>query len=619
MRSEVNGPVWVMFLSLAMAAIAGPAQAGPIHDAAKYGDLDTVKQLLEKDPELLEAEAARDGTPLFYAIMGGNKKIVELLLASGADMRVTVDGTTPLMKAAAWGQKDVAAALLDHGADIDAADWREETALHYAVRRGQRTTAEFLLKKGANVNAKDEKGQTPLLIAAYVKKIDLIPLLLEHGADANIKESEGFVPLHWFAEEDRSKYREVITLLLKHSAESVDRDFFLAVAFGQVEKAKKLLDADPALLSTTDPSGAPLTFYAAHGGHKEMLELLLARGAELEVDPEHNPPELTLLSTATEAGSVDVIKFLLSKGVDVDERIEYSETPLIKAAWLEKREAVKCLLDNGADPTAVDKFGSTALHYAVRKGQVDIAQVLLERGAKINLPDKDGRTPLRLAVWKGYEEAIGLLLKHGASLDIFTATALGKKKQVLSMLNEDPALLQARDRYKNTLLHWAALGNEEMVELLLEKGLATDSENTGNEQPLHIATTRRKADVAKVLLAHGADPNAGDMSGDTPLHEAAWRGDLTIAKLLLANGAAVDARNDTRQTPLHYGLRGGRAELSELLLSHGADIYAKDKHDITPFDQAGRNEETSALIFRKTGRRPPPLPINWRTDMFISF
>ena len=57
-----------------------------LHDAARRGDLEKVKELLRDDPDLVFSKDGCDGTPLHAAAEGGHKNVVDLLLASKAEI-----------------------------------------------------------------------------------------------------------------------------------------------------------------------------------------------------------------------------------------------------------------------------------------------------------------------------------------------------------------------------------------------------------------------------------------------------------------------------------------------------------------------------------------------------
>jgi len=117
-------------------------------------------------------------TPLLRAAKAGDAEVVKVLLAKGADPKLTTKfGMTPLMAAAGLGTKEEdttgrkkteAEAIasiklcLDAGADVNAADNQGDTALHGAAQKGWDQVVQFLVDHGAELDLKDKKGRTAL-------------------------------------------------------------------------------------------------------------------------------------------------------------------------------------------------------------------------------------------------------------------------------------------------------------------------------------------------------------------------------------------------------------------------------------------------------------------------
>lgn len=76
-------------------------------------------------------------------------------------------------------------------------------------------------------------------------------------------------------------------------------------------------------------------------------------------------------------------------------------------------ELVKFLLESGADLNMVDDDGWTPLHYASRHGNFEIIELLLDLGADINIKNEKGYTALHYAIINEDIEIVDLLLKRG--------------------------------------------------------------------------------------------------------------------------------------------------------------------------------------------------------------
>lgn len=157
------------------------AGASPnVWEAATMGDTARVRALIEQDKSLLQARAADGGPPLHYAAHFGRLDTVKALLVLGADVRANGVGpfkNTALHAASAAGHTDVAEVLLDAGADVNATDEHGYVALHNAAANGVVPLAQLLLKRGATVDVKASDGKTPLEFAREREHPEVAALL----------------------------------------------------------------------------------------------------------------------------------------------------------------------------------------------------------------------------------------------------------------------------------------------------------------------------------------------------------------------------------------------------------------------------------------------------------
>lgn len=129
------------------------------------------------------------------------------------------DGFTPLHLAAASGNKEIVEVLLAANADVNSKDNAGSTPLHQAsTARGQhRDLFDLLSARDANVNAVDKHGLTSLHYATLADNPDAVIWLLNHGANANCRDTEaGESPLILAAAQG---HKEVVELLLAHGAD----------------------------------------------------------------------------------------------------------------------------------------------------------------------------------------------------------------------------------------------------------------------------------------------------------------------------------------------------------------------------------------------------------------
>jgi cytochrome c len=136
------------------------AVAGPLHNAARDGDVDQVKSLLAKGEDASKRNRSL-GWPLHQAALNDYAEIAAMLIAAGADVNVEhkVFGT-PLHAAAQKGSFGVAVLLLENGADPNSRHDDGSTPLHFAAGRGHAALIELLVVNGADIAAKKTRPDT---------------------------------------------------------------------------------------------------------------------------------------------------------------------------------------------------------------------------------------------------------------------------------------------------------------------------------------------------------------------------------------------------------------------------------------------------------------------------
>ena len=116
--------------------------------------------------------------------------------------------------------------------------------------------------------------------------------------------------------------------------------------------------------------------------------------------------------SASSAGHVEVMELLLANGADANVGNDNQQIPL---HYHKGREGVASLLiKSTAKINRRDKYGSSALSRAASCGQMAVVEQLLAAGANIDIRDKEGNTPLHLACESGHEQLALYLAQTGA-------------------------------------------------------------------------------------------------------------------------------------------------------------------------------------------------------------
>ena len=142
-----------------------------------HGNLERVEELLEAHPELLNAKATWNETPIEAATQMGNRAIIEFLIARGAP----VDFFTGLV----LGRVDEVTPDRANSRGI-----HDLPALYFAAIGGSIQVAQALLEAGADVNARSQAA-APIHGAVMGRSPDMVKLLLDNGADPSLQDYAG--------------------------------------------------------------------------------------------------------------------------------------------------------------------------------------------------------------------------------------------------------------------------------------------------------------------------------------------------------------------------------------------------------------------------------------------
>jgi len=187
-------PVFILILGLFPGS---QVVAAPIHDAVSSGNVDAVYALM--GPELDIDERTSNGmTATQLAVNNENLEILKILIDNGVDVNASSTRLkiAPLHIAARRGHVEMVNLLLASGADVNQPDHEGASALHFAVRSGNNEIAELLIINGAEVNARDNEEYTPLHNAAWNGHLQSVELLVDKGADINLASYDGRTAYH---------------------------------------------------------------------------------------------------------------------------------------------------------------------------------------------------------------------------------------------------------------------------------------------------------------------------------------------------------------------------------------------------------------------------------------
>ena len=150
---------------------------------------------------------------------------------------------------------------------------------------------------------------------------------------------------------------------------------------------------------------------ASAGGHTEIVQILLEKGAEVNVQ---GGDYGTALGAASAGGHTEIVQILLENGAEVNAEGGRYGTALGVASARGHTEIVQILLEKGAEVNVQGGDYGTALGAASAGGHTEIVQILLENGAEVNAEGGRYGTALGVASARGHTEIVQMLLEKGA-------------------------------------------------------------------------------------------------------------------------------------------------------------------------------------------------------------
>lgn len=216
----------------------------------------------------------------------------------------------------------------------------------------------------------------------------------------------------------------------------------------------------------------------------------------------------TPLHFAAGYGKIDVVRYLISIGVDINVKsqlkmFENSKIgqyftgfpPLLYAARQNHADVVEYMLQEGADPNLVRDHGGSPMLLAADRGHTAVIKHLLNYHGDPNLCCDHGTTPIILAAQGGHVESVMALIEGKADLNWQRFEKEGKTS----------ALLAA-----------AKNGHLKCAEALVNHGADKELSDVNGSSPLLLSIQNQHFDIARALLKLGASINATNNSGESP-------------------------------------------------------------------------------------------------------
>jgi len=274
--------------------------------------------------------------PLYYAIMGYNRNLIDYLFENGADYKMLND---TLLNYIVLNRFSLANILIDKGIDINAKYDNGYTLLHVAAEDSDSDITKKLIELDVLLNAQTDSLYTAAhLAASHNYYSGILKILFYAGADFTLEDIQGRTPLQLAEEFEASD--EVIAFL-----SNPEYDLFEMLDLRYEERIYEVIEKHPSEISKKNAQGLTVAHVAIYQNDEKLLTSLL------------------------------------NAGVSVNTTDDRGRSLLYYAVYNEKFKIAHKLLELDADLNQETKSGEFVLDLAKRRGYMDLAELLKSKGA----------------------------------------------------------------------------------------------------------------------------------------------------------------------------------------------------------------------------------------------
>ncbi|XP_037040778.1 putative ankyrin repeat protein RF_0381 [Bradysia coprophila] len=376
-------------------------------NATKYEIMNKIFDLLiEKGANVKHVDASHK-TLLHHAVAKSNRYVVERLLSLGLDpIDPDRDGNLPLHYVSnseifeilrnhptfeetltarnkvgatflhnyarcSSCSVDLISKLIDNGVDVNAVDNTDNTPLHY-MARPPIAVCELLINNNANIDLKNSQGLTATHTAISHENFGLAALLIKQPT------------FNLFALTKTGK--SYLTVLTR-----IHADKFNEIRTALETRKDELIQLIEMYCNEVDDYGFSNLLHSTD--NKYLLDLLIAQ-PHIQVNAATCTHNDSLLHRVR--NDVKFARFLVDKGLDVNRIDPFQRTPLIQALTAghgANIEVIRYLIEAGANVNCSMERGISPLRVACEYFHLESIRILLEAGADCNVKGSDGKIP----------------------------------------------------------------------------------------------------------------------------------------------------------------------------------------------------------------------------------
>lgn len=517
--------------------------------------------------------------------------------------------------------------------------------LFSAAQAGKFLKVKSFIKQGADVNAKEYgNNKTALHYAAKKGNFNMVKFLVENKADID---AMYFYYNKWGSDVPRNSY-------LPYYGHGVTALHF-AIDSGNIRVVEYLLSKGAKI--DTENSRLVSMNIAVESGNLGMVKYLISKGAtfyngfwadepsiEVAIRTRHldivkyfiekkcvdihstNFLGNSLFYRVVESGDINIVKYFVKHGADVNLKSKYLILPLTDDFSDFKFEKLnyKSCMRRGIDLKTIDLI--SPLHIAVKNNDYDLVQYLISKGAGVNATNSFGDTPLHWAMrawpyreWSDwsvyvthyryiYPKIVEYLVSKGANVNAVNNDEVSPLFLLIYRHEGDSENTFFRinwtKMYENDSKHFGGIIYQKSVSIWHSSYLIIDikgyvsnrvdftvRDKFGNTALL-LLLKRKECDIGTIeyILYQDIDVNAKDIYGNSALSilltkkfyyreegNACWE----VLKMLLKNGAKFDKTADYANEALFHAVISRNVKILEYILSYGVNVNTKNNNGNT--------------------------------------
>jgi ankyrin repeat protein len=343
-------------------------------------------------------------------------------------------------------------------------------------------------------------------------------------------------------------------------------------------------------------------------GNLDKVKKAVEKGFSIDFKDRGNRD--ALIVWITKKGYLDILSYLINKGIDIWNRFENGQTILMYVVKTEHIEIFDYLISLGANTTDKDDNGKTVLMHAVEVGFLPIIKKIINAKVDINVGTSGytnidgvnysvGKTALMYSIASKKQEVVEYLIEQGADIHstkngaekdedgnikyigkniTMYAVENGNLELVMFLISKGASLLNVRDEFDNNTLIYAVIKKDlKMIKYLLSKGVSINNMNKYHLNPLIYAIKINDINIVKLLVSEGAIIDGDfykidDIDIKKPFHYAIEEGVDDIIKYLLSKVVNINDEDQEGKTVLMYAIEKQNIKLIKHLVNLKVDI-----------------------------------------------